>query len=59
MHVRPQVSAELLYIAQAPKLKLTEDDFVRFPDVSHLTDSFDKTKWKVNYCIYNLPIIFF
>lgn len=37
----------MLYIAQAPQLKLNEDDFVKFPDVSHLTETFDKTKWKV------------
>lgn len=42
-----KVSQELLYIAKAPQLKLGEDDFVQFPDVSHMTETFDKTKWKV------------
>ena len=42
-----KVSQELLYIAKAPQLKLGEDDFVQFPDVSHLTETFDKTQWKV------------
>lgn len=42
-----KVGQELLYIAKAPQLKLGEDDFVQFPDVSHLTETFDKTQWKV------------
>lgn len=42
-----KVSQELLYIAKAPQLKLGEDDFVQFPDVSHMTETFDKTQWKV------------
>lgn len=37
-----QVGAELLYIAQAPKLALNEKDFVEFPDVSRITDPYDK-----------------
>ncbi|CAN0530533.1 unnamed protein product, partial [Laminaria digitata] len=37
-----KVSQELLYIAKAPQLKLGEDDFVQFPDVSHMTETFDK-----------------
>lgn len=37
-----QVGAELLYIAQAPKLALNDKDFVEFPDVSRITEPYDK-----------------
>ncbi|CAM9194238.1 unnamed protein product [Choristocarpus tenellus] len=40
------VSNELLYIAQAPQLKLNEKDYVEFPDVSHIDEAFDKDMWK-------------
>eukprot|EP00903_Cladosiphon_okamuranus_P005593 g5565.t1 len=49
-----KVGAELLYIAQAPKLALNDKDFVEFPDVSSITEPYDKkemgkpkvTPWK-------------
>lgn len=37
-----QVGAELLYIAQAPKLALNDNDFVEFPDVSRITEPYDR-----------------
>lgn len=37
-----QVGAELLYIAQAPKLALSDKDFVDFPDVSRITEPYDR-----------------
>lgn len=37
-----QVGAELLYIAQAPKLALNDKDFVEFPDVSRITEPYDR-----------------
>eukprot|EP00752_Nemacystus_decipiens_P016317 g14592.t1 len=37
-----KVGAELLYIAQAPKLALNDKDFVEFPDVSRITEPYDK-----------------
>lgn len=37
-----QVGAELLYIAQAPRLALNDKDFVEFPDVSRITEPYDK-----------------
>ncbi|CBJ48304.1 conserved unknown protein [Ectocarpus siliculosus] len=37
-----KVSAELLYIAQAPQLALNGEDFVDFPDTSGITDDYDK-----------------
>lgn len=37
-----QVGTELLYIAQAPKLALNDNDFVEFPDVSRITEPYDK-----------------
>lgn len=40
--VGAQVGAELLYIAQAPRLALNGEDFVEFPDVSQITETYDK-----------------
>lgn len=37
-----QVGAELLYIAQAPKLALNDNDFVAFPDVSRISEPYDE-----------------
>ncbi|CAM9376174.1 unnamed protein product [Scytosiphon promiscuus] len=37
-----KVGAELLYIAQAPRLALNGEDFVEFPDVSQITEVYDK-----------------
>mmetsp|Transcript_22067 Transcript_22067/g.34699 ORF Transcript_22067/g.34699 Transcript_22067/m.34699 type:complete len:312 (+) Transcript_22067:1-936(+) len=41
-----RVAAELLYIYEAPEIKLTKDDFVEFPDMSTITEKFDRKAFR-------------
>jgi len=41
-----RVAVELLYIYEAPEIALTEDDFVRFPDMSDINEKYDEKAFR-------------